>query len=92
MPKGLRTAVVHRDKGCVFAGCGAPHHWCDVHHLIHWINGGETNLKNSGLLCERHHVKVHHGFDVDRDADGRWHTYRPDGSEILINNPDLIAA
>ncbi|MBY3555138.1 endonuclease, partial [Modestobacter lapidis] len=64
--------------------CGAPHWWCDVHHLLHWLFGGETNLENSGLLCERHHTKVHHGFRVERPPDGRWRTYRPDGSEIII--------
>jgi hypothetical protein len=29
---GLRRAVERRDKSCVFAGCGAPTWWCDVHH------------------------------------------------------------
>jgi Domain of unknown function (DUF222) len=81
---GLRRAVERRDKGCVFAGCGAPTWWCDVHHLVHWAHGGETNLENSGLVCERHHTKVHHGFRIERDPGGRWHTYRPDGTEILI--------
>jgi hypothetical protein len=81
---GLRRAVERRDKSCVFAGCDAPTWWCDVHHLIHWIYGGETNLANSALLCERHHTKVHHGFTVQRDPGGRWRTYRPDGTEILI--------
>jgi peptidoglycan/xylan/chitin deacetylase (PgdA/CDA1 family) len=28
----LRRAVERRDKCCVFAGCGAPTWWCDVHH------------------------------------------------------------
>ncbi|MCZ2804450.1 DUF222 domain-containing protein [Modestobacter sp. VKM Ac-2983] len=81
---GLRKAVERRDKSCVFAGCGAPSWWCDVHHLIHWLHGGETSLQNSALLCERHHTKVHHGFRVERDPSGRWRTYRPDGTEILI--------
>ncbi|HEX2074034.1 MAG TPA: DUF222 domain-containing protein, partial [Geodermatophilus sp.] len=40
----LRRAVEHRDRGCVFTGCEAPAHWCDVHHLLEWISGGETNL------------------------------------------------
>jgi hypothetical protein len=84
---GLRRAVERRDKHCVFAGCGAPTHWCDVHHLIHWLHGGETNLDNSGLVCERHHTKVHHGFRIERDPGGRWHTYRPDGTQILIGAP-----
>ncbi|WP_341272914.1 HNH endonuclease signature motif containing protein [Blastococcus saxobsidens] len=66
------------------AGCDAPAHWCDVHHLVHWIDGGQTNLENSALLCERHHSKVHHGFRVERQTDGRWRTWRPDGTEILV--------
>jgi hypothetical protein len=87
----LRKAVEHRDGGCVFTGCGAPTFWCDVHHLLEWINGGETNLDNSALLCERHHTKVHHGFRVERQPDGRWRTWRPDGTEIRIG-PSLLDA
>jgi len=84
-PRGLRIALDARDQGCVFAGCGAPTFWCDVHHLVHWCEGGETSEENSGLLCERHHTKVHHGFRIARHPGGRWHTYRPDGTEILID-------
>jgi hypothetical protein len=56
-------------------------------HLLHWIDGGDTSLENSALLCERHHTKVHHGFRVERPPEGRWRTYRPDGTEILIPEP-----
>ena len=89
VPPRLRRAVEQRDWHCVFAGCHAPSYWCDVHHLVHWADDGETSLENSALLCERHHTKVHHGFTVVREPDGRWHTYRPDGTEILIH-PLLI--
>ncbi|MGY1762122.1 DUF222 domain-containing protein [Geodermatophilus sp. SYSU D00779] len=84
VPPHVRRAAEVRDGGCVFAGCGAPTFWCDVHHLLAWIDGGETDLENSALLCERHHTKVHHGFRVERRPDGRWRTWRPDGTEILI--------
>ncbi|MFD2090300.1 HNH endonuclease signature motif containing protein [Blastococcus deserti] len=84
VPPHLRRAVELRDQACVFAGCAAPTHWCDVHHLQHWILGGETSLENSALLCERHHTKIHHGFRVQRDPGGRWRTFRPDHSEIVI--------
>src|SRR3954470_3427147 len=83
----LRRAVELRDGQCVFAGRDAPTHWCDVHHVLEWINGGQTCLENSALLCERHHTKVHHGFRIQRQPDGRWHTWRPDGTEILIAPP-----
>ncbi|WP_369257330.1 HNH endonuclease signature motif containing protein [Geodermatophilus amargosae] len=78
----LRRAVELRDGGCVFTGCAAPTWWADVHHLVHRIDGGQTSLQNPALLCERHHTQVHHGFRVERRPDGRWHTWRPDGSQI----------
>jgi hypothetical protein len=88
VPPHLRRAVEQRDRHCVFAGCHAPTHWCDVHHQLEWLRDhGETSLENSALLCERHHTKVHHGFRVERAPDGRWRTYRPDGTQILIGPP-----
>ena len=87
-PPHLRRAVEARDIGCVFAGCSAPSHWCDVHHLLEWYaDQGPTSLDNSALLCERHHTQVHHGFRIHRDPDGTWHTYRPDGTEIQGEGP-----
>jgi hypothetical protein len=92
VPPHLRRAAEIRDRHCVFAGCEAPSHWCDVHHVLEWImDEGVTSLENSALLCERHHTKVHHGFRVERPPDGRWRTYRPDGSEILLAE-SLLAA
>lgn len=86
VPPHIRRAVERRDRGCVFAGCDAPTHWCDVHHLAEWLlDQGETSLENSALLCERHHTKVHHGFRVERPPGGRWCTYRPDGTEIVLH-------
>jgi hypothetical protein len=85
VPPHLRRAVEIRDRHCVFTGCDAPAHWCDVHHVLEWLaHDGETSLENSALLCERHHTKVHHGFRIERQPDGRWRTWRPDGTEILV--------
>jgi hypothetical protein len=90
VPPSLRRAVEARDVHCVFAGCQAPSYWCDVHHVLEWVlDEGDTNLENSALLCERHHTKVHHGFRVERPPDGRWRTWRPDGTEILLAEPLL---
>ncbi|MGY1796154.1 HNH endonuclease signature motif containing protein [Geodermatophilus sp. SYSU D00525] len=92
MSRHIRRAAELRDGGCVFAGCGAPTWWCDIHHLVHWIDGGATSLENSALLCERHHAKVHHGFRVERQPTGTWRTYRPDGTEITTPAPLLAPA
>jgi HNH endonuclease len=32
-----------------------------AHHLVHWADGGPTNLRNAALVCERHHTVVHQG-------------------------------
>jgi hypothetical protein len=92
VPAHIRKAVEIRDKGCVFAGCRAPTWWCDTHHKIEWAFGGETSLDNSALLCECHHTQVHHGFRIERDGQGRWHTWRPDGTEILTDRAEPAAA
>ncbi|WP_197029106.1 DUF222 domain-containing protein [Blastococcus sp. URHD0036] len=90
VPAPLRHLLDLRDGGCLFAGCDAPPEWCEAHHFLHWAFGGETTLENTGLFCERHHGKLHAGFRVERGPDGRWHTYRPDGTEILPYRPDLL--
>ena len=56
------------------------------------LHEGETSLENSALLCERHHTKVHHGFRLERRPDGRWRTWRPDGTEIRTGPPVLSTA
>jgi hypothetical protein len=87
-----RRTLDARDRSCVFAGCQAPNWWCEAHHILEWTTqNGPTDLDNLGLLCERHHTKVHHGFVVERRTDGTWHTYRPDGTEIIVGTPLLTA-
>jgi hypothetical protein len=58
-PPKIRTAIIARDRGCTYPGCGAPAPWCDVHHLIRFRHGGPTSVDNGALLCGRHHRYVH---------------------------------
>src|SRR3954451_8249317 len=62
----------------------------NTHHKIEWAVGGETSLENSALLCERHHTQVHHGYRIERQPGG-WHTYRPDGTEIVVPSEPAAA-
>jgi hypothetical protein len=58
-PPKIRTAIITRDRGCTYPGCGAPPAWCDVHHLTKFRDGGPTSVSNGALLCGRHHRYVH---------------------------------
>jgi hypothetical protein len=67
-----RTALAVRDGGCVFPGCDRPLSWCEAHHLVHWLDGGPTDLDNLALLCRAHHRAVHEGgWRLVRGPDGR---------------------
>ena len=66
IPAALRRALDARDEGCRFPGC-SNRIFTDAHHIEHWLDGGETNLDNTVLLCRRHHGYLHeHGFSLER--------------------------
>ncbi|MHB8719630.1 MAG: HNH endonuclease signature motif containing protein, partial [Candidatus Dormibacteria bacterium] len=68
---GLRRALVVRDRGCRWPGCGVAPSRCQAHHIDHWVDGGPTNLANCCLLCRRHHRELHEGeWEVEGDANG----------------------
>jgi hypothetical protein len=78
IPPALRRALLHRDQGCPFPGCGLP--FSQGHHIRHWARGGPTTLSNLALLCRRHHRAVHEeGCQVERMADGELRFRRPNG-------------
>jgi hypothetical protein len=52
--------AIRRDGGCAFPGCSVPARWCDIHHIIHWVDHGPTSLNNCVALCSRHHRLLHH--------------------------------
>lgn len=76
----LRKALAIRDKHCQWPDCERPASWCDGHHLVHWIHGGETNLDNCILLCKRHHRMIH---------EGGWQIIRTDEGEIVAVAPTI---
>ena len=77
VPLRLRRLLIARDRHCQWPGCSAPPSRCDAHHIIHWANGGPTNLDNLVLLCHTHHRFLHqHGYRMVPQPDGTWMTVK----------------
>lgn len=55
-----RKALAVRGRGCVHPNCRIGPQWCDAHHIISWLDGGQTDLANLVLLCRRHHTEIHY--------------------------------
>jgi hypothetical protein len=69
VPERLRRLVIARDGGCAYPGCLSTGH-VDVHHVVHWTDGGRTDLDNLVALCAFDHDTHHAGaFGIEQDPD-----------------------
>jgi hypothetical protein len=58
-PAAIRRAAATMYDGCGAHGCDRPPAFTDLHHVVHWKDGGETSLANGIPLCRVHHGLVH---------------------------------
>ncbi len=73
-----RRALNARDGHCRWPGCDRPAKWSAAHHVVHWSQGGSTDLSNLILLCHRHHWMVHEGgWQIVHSDDGPMLTIPP---------------
>jgi hypothetical protein len=56
----LRRVIERRDRGCRVPGCTNTC-YVEVHHIIHWLNGGPTDSWNLIMICPKHHRAHHRG-------------------------------
>ena len=54
-----RKALNLRDRRCQPPGCDVEPELCSPHHIVHWADGGPTELPNLRLYCVAHHGRVH---------------------------------
>jgi hypothetical protein len=85
IPGPVRRAVIPRDRTCAWPRCDRPAAWCDVHHLRHKADGGETSVTNCALVCQFHHdVCIHRrGWQLILHPDGTTEARSPDGTQVL---------
>jgi hypothetical protein len=57
--RAQRRRLWGRDRCCTYPGCTAPASWARAHHVLHWVDGGWSDVDNAALLCQRHHTTVH---------------------------------
>jgi hypothetical protein len=91
----MRRALNARDGHCKWPRCERPASWSDAHHVVHWTDGGDTDLANMILLCHRHHWMAHEGgWQLVRTAEGEVLAVppRPPGLARLADVEDPVEA
>jgi hypothetical protein len=85
IPWYIRRAVLLRDRTCAWPKCDRPAAYCDIHHLLHKEDGGETSVENCVLACQFHHdVCIHRrGWQLVLHPDGTTEARSPDGRQVL---------
>jgi hypothetical protein len=74
----LLRVLRHRDgAACRYPGCERKR-WLHAHHLVHWGDGGATNLDNLVLLCQEHHRLIH---------EGGWRTSGHPARDLRFHDP-----
>ncbi|MFL6166745.1 MAG: HNH endonuclease [Ornithinibacter sp.] len=57
--RAQRRRLLRRDRTCTFPGCTRPGSWTRAHHVLHWVDGGLSEIENAALVCEQHHTFIH---------------------------------
>lgn len=84
VPQRTRRLVEDRDAGCRYPGCAAAS-YLENHHIVHWSDGGATDLENLVSLCSAHHRMQHQGyFTIGGDPN------TPDGLEFRTHHGRVI--
>jgi hypothetical protein len=77
VPGQIARLLRYRDSGCRFPGCERKQ-WVKAHHIVHWGDGGGTDLDNLVLLCHAHHQLIH---------EGGWRISGHPGEDLRFHDP-----
>jgi hypothetical protein len=90
-PSAIRRAAALLYDGCAAYRCDRPAAYTDLHHVMHWVDGGPTTLDNGIPLCRAHQTLVHKGGWVC-ERRGRLWTAVPPSHALAHPPPDTTAA
>ena len=62
--RGLREAIMFRNRECVVPGCDVPARFCEIDHCTSWSDLGHTSEPNGDCKC-----RFHNGLKGPRSAD-----------------------
>ncbi|HEU4318942.1 MAG TPA: DUF222 domain-containing protein [Acidimicrobiia bacterium] len=88
-PPALKRALIHAAHGqCQADGCDSRRR-LQIHHLVPWSQGGETNQTELVVLCWFHHQVVVHqrGFQIYFHHQRRVRFHRPQGRPPDLPRP-----
>jgi hypothetical protein len=57
--KSQRIVATIEHDGCDAEGCDAPPGMTQMHHVVPWSQGGETNTRDVLMLCPPDHRRIH---------------------------------
>jgi len=77
-PSFLRGMLRRRDGTCRFPGCRNSR-FLRAHHILHWADGGKTELSNLVFLCNKHHHFVH---------EQQWSLEGDPNEELIFISPE----
>jgi hypothetical protein len=83
-----RRAIEAMYATCFMTGCEVAVTDCQIHHIVHWKDGGPTDLENLAPICQQHHHVVHTGgAKMSMDAQ-RTITVTTAIGEVSFHTPD----
>jgi hypothetical protein len=74
---------------CVVPGCEVASVDCEMHHVVSFEEGGNTDVGNGAPVCWHDHHLVHeYGWTITRaPTTGEVNVYRPDGTHVGTTHP-----
>jgi hypothetical protein len=89
--RGRLARAVHARDGGVCRAPGCQNRTKQIHHIVHWADGGLTCIVNLISLCDRHHWLVHEGGWTITGPQGQWRFHSPEGKVLGTTPPPAQA-